>query len=184
PFGKDLVPVGQGATTDIGEWHRFIEHAFAQGVRVVSSWRYGVSEPSVFTLLRDKPARLPPAPPPGEAPVNAVEVYIVQPGDTLGRIAAMFGTTVDAIVQANGLSDPNLIWPGQQLVIPVPGGGSEPLVSAPAPAAPTATTYTVQPGDTLSGIAARFGTTVSHLATVNGLANPNLISVGQVLRLA
>jgi LysM repeat protein len=117
---------------------------------------------------------------------GATEVYVVQPGDTLGKIAAMYGTTVEAIVQANGLANANLISVGQQLIIPVPGGGggvSIAAASAPAPSAPAATTYTVQPGDTLSGIAARHGTSVGHLANINGLANPNLLSVGQVLRL-
>jgi LysM repeat protein len=187
PLGRDLVPVGQGATSDSGEWHRFIDHAYSTGVRVVSTWRYGVSEAGVFSILRDKPAIVPPAPAAPEAAAGgATEVYVVQPGDTVGKIAAMYGTTVEAIVQANGLADPNLISVGQQLIIPVPGGGggvSIAAASAPAPSAPAATTYTVQPGDTLSGIAARHGTSVGHLANINGLANPNLLSVGQVLRL-
>jgi len=45
------------------------------------------------------------------------------------------------------------------------------------------TSYTVQSGDTLSGIAARYGTTYQRLAAINGIANPNLIHVGQVIRL-
>lgn len=53
--------------------------------------------------------------------------------------------------------------------------------SAPAQA-PATGTYTVQSGDTLSGIAAKFGTSYQALASLNGLSNPNLIYVGQVLR--
>ncbi len=44
-------------------------------------------------------------------------------------------------------------------------------------------TYTVRRGDTLSGIASRFGTTVADLARINSIANPNLIYVGQTLTL-
>ena len=46
-----------------------------------------------------------------------------------------------------------------------------------------AQTYTVQAGDTLSGIAAKFGTTVDHLQQLNQLPNINLISVGQQLKI-
>lgn len=52
-----------------------------------------------------------------------------------------------------------------------------------ASARPTGRTYTVCPGDTLSGIASRYGTSYQHLAQINGIANPNLIRVGQVLRI-
>ena len=48
--------------------------------------------------------------------------------------------------------------------------------------APAARVYTVLPGDTLSGIAGRLGTSWQHLAQVNGLRNPNLIYPGQKLR--
>lgn len=48
--------------------------------------------------------------------------------------------------------------------------------------APATSTYTVQSGDTLSSIAAKFGTNYQALASLNGISNPNLIYVGQVLR--
>ncbi len=111
--------------------------------------------------------------------------YRVQPGDTLSAIAARFGTTVGAIAGANGIADPNLIDAGQVLTIPsgTAAVAAASAVSTPAPAAPSATpaTYRVQPGDTLSAIAARFGTTVGAIAGANGIADPNLIDAGQVL---
>ncbi len=98
--------------------------------------------------------------------------YTVQPGDTLTRIAARFGTTVGAIVEANGLTNPNLIYVGQVLVIPAGVSASSPE-----------RVHVVQPGETLYRIALRYGTTVERLMALNGLNNPNRIFVGQVLRI-
>ena len=57
-------------------------------------------------------------------PTPSVTVYIVQPGDTLFKIAQRFGTTVDAIVAANPeITDPNMIFPGQKILIPAPPKG-------------------------------------------------------------
>lgn len=103
--------------------------------------------------------------------------YIVKPGDTLIAIARAYGTSPAAIVQANGLSNPHLIRVGQRLLV-CPGPGGAP----PPPPPPSGQTYVVKPGDTLSAIALRFGTTVYDLTRANGLANPNLIYPGMVLR--
>ena len=105
--------------------------------------------------------------------------YTVRAGDTLSTIAARYGTSVPAIVQANNLSNPNYIRIGQRLVI-CAGPGSTP---PPPPPPPSGRTYVVRLGDTLSSIALRFGTTPYELARLNGLANANLIYAGQVLRL-
>jgi LysM repeat protein len=96
--------------------------------------------------------------------------YTVQSGDTLSGIAAQHGTSWQTLQQLNGIADPNLIYPGQ--VLKLPGG-------APAP---SVTTYTIQPGDTLSGIAAQYGTSVSSLVALNGIANPDVIYAGQTIR--
>ncbi len=98
--------------------------------------------------------------------------YTVQPGDTLSRIAARFGTTVAAIAAANGLTNPNRIYPGQILTIPTPTPTSTP-----------SRVHVVQPGETLYRIALRYGTTVKQLMGLNGLSDPNRIFAGQVLRI-
>lgn len=102
--------------------------------------------------------------------------HTVQPGETLGVIAQQYGLSVTQLAQANQLLNPNLIYAGQVLRIPDAAG------STPA-APPTANTHTVQRGETLSNIASRYGVTLSAMQTANGLSNPNLIYVGQVLRI-
>ncbi len=100
---------------------------------------------------------------------------IVTWGDTLYSVAARNGTTVAALVRANGLPNPNFIYAGQRLVIPTGSSGN-----VPAPA-PSASVYTVQYGDTLAAIAARYGTTLSAMMRANGIYNPNFIYAGQRL---
>lgn len=98
--------------------------------------------------------------------------YTVQRGDNLTRIANWYGTTVQAIMRANGLYT-SVIQPGQVLFIPAGGhhggGGS------------CAQVHIVQRGDTLTGIARWFGVSVYELAAANNLANPSRIYVGQRL---
>lgn len=110
-------------------------------------------------------------------PVNTVS-YTVRSGDSLSTIAALFGTTVQAIQAQNSLGGTAIV-PGQVLQVPAPQGTP---VQPPATTPPTAGgTYTVQPGDQLRFIAARFGTTWQAIAQLNGLPNPNVIFPGQVL---
>lgn len=71
--------------------------------------------------------------------------------------------------------------PSGEAVAPTPTPTPEPQPVVPSTS--ESRTYTVQPGDTLSGIAAAFGTTYQHLAGINGIANPNLIYAGQVIRI-
>lgn len=99
--------------------------------------------------------------------------YTVKKGDTLSEIAKEYGTTVDKIATLNNISNTNLIYVGQYLVVPTTSNAN---VS-------TATTYTVKNGDTLSGIANKFGTTYQKLAEINGISNPNKIYAGQVLKI-
>ena len=119
--------------------------------------------------------------------VVSAATYIVQPGDTLWGLSGRFGTTVDAIVQANNIPNPNLIYVGQVLEIPgaptavPPGPTATPGPVQPTPVPPAQQTYVVQPGDNLTRIAARFNTTVQAIVQANNIVNPNLIFVGQVL---
>lgn len=114
-------------------------------------------------------------------------IHVVQSGENLFRIAIRYGVSVNSIATANGVSNPALIFVGQQLTIS--GGTAPPPTTPPVNPPPTnpnppsgdATTYTVRSGDTLSTIARQFGTTYLAIAAANGIANPNIIYVGQVL---
>jgi LysM repeat protein len=129
------------------------------------------------------PTRAPaptPSPAPSTTPLpGGVTPYVVQPGDTLFRIALRFKTTVSALQVANHLSGIR-IYAGQTLVIPSPvTPAPTPVVSrSPTPAAQN--TYIVQSGDTLFRLALRFGTTVAALQAANHLSGTT-IYVGQVL---
>lgn len=100
----------------------------------------------------------------------ATGTYIVQPGDTLSGIAEKYGTTYQNLAAINGIGNPNMLGIGQ--VLKVTGKASN------------ENTYFVQSGDTLSGIATKFGTTVSDLVSRNHISNPNVIYVGQKIYIA
>jgi len=105
------------------------------------------------------------------APPAAGDVYYtIRYGDTLTRIARLYGVTVNAIVLANGITNPNYIRAGQRLLIPT-------SIST----ACSYQIYTVQRGDTLSAISRKFGVSVWSLVNTNHLRSANLIFAGQRL---
>ncbi len=117
-----------------------------------------------------------------ETEAQGQTIYVVQPGDNLYRISLRYNVTIAAIVSANGIPNPNLIYVGQRLVIP-DGGTTPPPPGTPVPTQPPGqeTIYIVVPGDTLGRIAQRFQTTIQAIAVRNGITNINLIFVGQRL---
>ncbi len=92
--------------------------------------------------------------------------YTVRKGNTLFGIAQFFGTTVEKILKQNKISDPNMIYVGQEIIVPVDTDIADGYI------------YVTRPGDTLWSIAQRFGTTVEAIAKKNGMCNPNMIYPG------
>jgi LysM repeat protein len=129
--------------------------------------------PTPTPFFSPLPPPTPVAPAPTAAPPAQV-THVVQPGETLFRIALRYGTTVEAIARANNLINPDFIVPGQRLVIPV---------SAPAAGTPTGgeRVYIVQPGDNLFRIGLKFNMLWTVIAARNGITNPNAIYPGQRL---
>ena len=106
-----------------------------------------------------------PVPPPHACPGM---VYTIAAGDTLFSLARRFNTTVEAILAANPGLDPNRLFIGQRICLPV----------APPPVCP-GFTYTIQMGDTLFSLARRFNTTVEAILAANPGLDPYRLQIGQ-----
>ncbi|QGH33143.1 LysM peptidoglycan-binding domain-containing protein [Gracilibacillus salitolerans] len=100
-------------------------------------------------------------------------LYVVKSGDTLAGIAARLGTTVGGILEANVICNPNLIFPGQPLIMPdlgidLPKSGVYPY-------------YVILYGDTLGCLANQFSQSIVSLAAANQIRDPNQIFAGSEL---
>jgi LysM repeat protein len=111
--------------------------------------------------------------------------HLVQPGETLSGIAAANGITPAALAAANGLTAQSFVISGTRLQIPAAtaataaSGSGASASGAPAPMGG----YTVQPGDTLSGLAARSRVSPAQIAYANGLEPDDFLVAGRVLKL-
>jgi LysM repeat protein len=171
---------------------------FSRLVMMVSGGRQATATPTrtpkptftPFDVVVATPTLAPePTPTEASSPVASptLGIHVVQAGDTLSGIARLYGTTVDAIVEANDLGSAEaIIEEGQELVIP---SAPPPVPTAEGTVGPASTPsstvgqkiHVVQEGETLSEIARMYGVTADELAQANGLDNPNAISVGQAL---
>ena len=104
------------------------------------------------------------------------DTYTVQSGDTLGKIARMYGSSVNDLASLNSIANPNLIKINQKLQVPK-------IVEQQEQQESSNDFYRVKSGDTLGKIAKKYGTTVDILAGLNNISNPNLIIVNQKLQL-
>lgn len=111
--------------------------------------------------------------------INSTSVfYTVETGDTLSIIAQKYGTTVQELASINNISNPNLIYPGQQIRVL-----TNSTVKGDETRGTGSITYTVRVGDTLSQIAKAYNVTVAHIVEINNIQNPNLIYPGEKLRI-
>ena len=117
-------------------------------------------------------------------------IYVVEPGDSLALIAEAFGVSTAELQRLNGIADPRLLRAGDELRIPVLPGTEAERIAATLDEAqeefsgpPPGEEYVIQPGDTLSAVAQRFGLRWPDLATYNRLSDfeANNLTVGSVL---
>lgn len=101
--------------------------------------------------------------------------YVVKKGDTLSKIAYMYGTTVNEIARINKIKNVNLIYPGQVFEIVSNSNNSINPSNKIA--------YKVKKGDCLWNIARRYGVSVNNLVRWNNIKNRNLIYVGQIINI-
>jgi N-acetylmuramoyl-L-alanine amidase len=126
------------------------------------------------------------------APASAEVAHTVQPGETLWSIAAANNLTTRTVAAYNGLSEDAQVVLGSTIRVPTTVEGyaalqeaglvaADPTTAAAATSSPAGGGYTVQPGDTLSGIAANAGVSVADLAAANGLDPAGVIVAGSSL---
>jgi murein DD-endopeptidase MepM/ murein hydrolase activator NlpD len=105
-----------------------------------------------------------------EATPTGITIHVVQRDETLSEIALRYGTTIEAIVTANSLLNPNNLQVGQRLVIPSNANVNDPGIII---------THIIQPGETLQMIAARYNSTLESLARLNNVTSSTALYLGQ-----
>ena len=139
-----------------------------------------IPTPSLILTITSRPSPTSTATrtaPPTSTPTPAAPItHTVRSGESFYSIAALYGTTAEAIMAANGLTESHILHPGDVLIIP--SGG---LIAATPLSLPVTITHKVQPGETLSGIAERYGIPVERIMEANGIQDPSLIREGQEL---
>jgi LysM repeat protein len=131
----------------------------------------GITNPNL--VVAGQSLRLPGSSAAGAGSSSGASVT-VQPGDTLSDIADRQGISLNQLMQANGITNPDMVVAGQKLVLP----GSRRATAAAAPRELPTAPYTVKSGETISEIADRFGTSTERLIQLNGISNPNLVVAG------
>lgn len=116
-------------------------------------------------------------------PSTPAQEHIVAPGESLSAIAQSYGVDTTDLMAANGISDANAIYSGQQLLIPSQAVGGGAVLRQLGPASSGYFFYTVQPGDTLSAIAKQFDSTMEALRTFNGLPDNETVYTGLELKI-
>ena len=104
-------------------------------------------------------------------------IYTVRAGDTLSEIADKYNVNYAKLATYNNIPNPNVIRVGQKIKIP------KNLATNEAKPKDEPIVHIVKSGETLSEIAAKYGTTYQKLATYNNISNPNVIRVGQKIKI-
>ena len=163
-------PGGQRYTVKSGDTMFFIARRFNIPLQSLINANPQISDPN--TIYPGQVICIPVGGPGPGVSCPGGRIYRVVSGDTMFEIARRFGVTLDALIQANPqIANPDLIFPGQEICVPVHAG---------PPPCPGGTVYVVKPGDTLFEIARMNGISLSALIAANPqIPDPNLIYPGQ-----
>ncbi len=186
-LGVSLLTVHQAEARTINQSQGTTQHVVSTGDTLFSiAIRYGTTVNAIQTLNNltgdliyvGQVLRIPAASTtaPGDGGSQCAHTHIVSAGEGLLAISVQYDVSVAAIASANGIVNIHLLQIGQSLCIPHESAATTP-VTAPTPAG----TYTVKAGDNLFRIALAHGVSMDALIQANGITNPNLLSVGQVL---
>jgi LysM repeat protein len=171
--GDAAATTGTPPTTEVNHTVQLGESLYRIGLQYGYSWTVlaqynGITNPNYLTpgqVIKIPAAGTPPpTTPPGE------QLYTVKRGDTLGMIAAAYGVSWVQIAEANGVVNPNLIYPGQVLKIPSNTPGPAPQFS-----------HVVKQGETLFLISLHYGVVWTQIAEANSITAPYVIFPGQTL---
>jgi len=125
-------------------------------------------------IITSSPSTVEPAP--VSSYQGTTEVYIVQKGDILSQLAVDFDTTTATLVQMNGLSNPDVLYVGQELRVPAGRGAASKTTTKSTGSIKKGGTYTIQKGDTLSEIALAAGVSIDDLRQLNGIKGDTIMA--------
>tara|TARA_Y100000590_G_scaffold28412_2_gene31858 strand:- start:1401 stop:2030 length:630 start_codon:yes stop_codon:yes gene_type:complete len=128
-------------------------------------------------IIAGPPSKSSDEPPPTVTPTPQPTSHTVREGATLNQIAALYGVSTESLAIKNNLSDPNQIFAGQRLEIPLP---DEALASQ-SDTSLGDKKHRVQPGDTLWQIAQQFAVSIEAIMSANNMAASDTLFVGKVL---
>jgi len=116
-------------------------------------------------------------------PSGSTQTYVVQKGDVLSKIAVRFDTTTRTLVAMNNLSNPDVLYVGQEILVPANGSSAATTASySSSPSLKKGGTYVIQKGDTLSGIAVAAGVKLADLRSLNNISGDKIYA-GQKLQI-
>lgn len=162
--------------TPNGNWDTWIGWQYTDQGEVAGIQGYVDRDKFTKDIFLEDSSQIPmPQPTPNPPITGGTTTIIIQKGDTLSGLALRYHTTVSKLVELNNIANPNLIYAGNTLIVPISSSGSGGDNTS------SDEIYIVRSGDTLSGIAAQYHTTVTAIANLNHIPNVNLIYTGQRL---